>query len=141
MIALVWSIVILLLTALRFAQGVRPRFWRDVALPMAALLFWWLGIQAQEHSLERARAFAMNTAQEMQDRCDTDGRCPARIESWAARPEFGSYIKAGWTVKFWLSCRCVGDGKSFGIKLRRNIDFRDLIEGGVRRPPRWAARG
>lgn len=141
MAVLVWSVVILLLSALRFALGVRPRPWRDVMLPVAALLLWWLGIQAQHYSLEQARAFAMRAAQEVQNRCDADGGCPARIESWVERPEFGSYIKAGWTVKFWLSYRCSEDGKSFEIKVRRNIDFRDLIEGGVRREPRWVARG
>lgn len=139
MAVLVWSIAILLLTGLRFALGVRPRPWRDVALPMAALLLWWLGMQVQKYSLKRARAVAMSAAHTVQERCDAEGRCPARIDSWTVGPNQAYYTKAGWTVRFWLSYRCAEDGQTFFIHLRRNIDIGEVIEGGVRREPKWVA--
>lgn len=138
MIAALWSVVILSLSLLRACFRIRSRWLQDVALPMAALFVWWLGLQAQDRSLQAAKEFAMQAAVEMQARCDAERHCPEGIDSWNERPiEGSSRIRAGWTVKFWLTYRRTQGDQSFEINVSRNIDFRDLIEAGVGRPPKW----
>ena len=138
MIAVLWSVVILLLSLFRACLRIRSRWLQDLALPLAALFVWWLGVQAQDRSFKAAKEFAMRAAVEVQSRCDAEHRCPVAIESWNERPiEGSSRIRAGWTVKFWLTYRRTQNDQSFEINVRRNIDFRDLIEGGVGRRPVW----
>jgi hypothetical protein len=77
----------------------------------------------------------------MQSRIVAMPRAVARRASIPGRlgPNQANHTKAGWTVRYWLSYRCAEDGQTFFIHLRRDIDIGEVIEGGVRRDPKWVA--
>lgn len=140
MVAIVWSLVILVRSSLRLLAGIRPRIVQDIALPILTLLLWWAGIAAQRYSYAQAKEFAMVEARVVQDRCDAERRCPARIEAWVEKPQWGRNLtKAGWSTTYWLEYKRSEDGQSFAIRVRRDIDFGDMIHAGVGREPAWSA--
>lgn len=139
MVAIVWSLVILVRSSLRLLAGIRPRIVQDIALPILTLLLWWAGVAAQRHSYVEAKKVAMAEARVVQDRCHVDKRCPERIDTWVEKPVMGmSRTKAGWTTRYWLAYKRSDDTQSFTVRVRRDMDFADMIHAGVGQEPSWA---
>jgi len=88
-------------------------------------------------SANRATAYAIGLADQLQTQCETNGYCPVSIDSWRTytnsftdRPYYSSDIrKLG--INYRLRYATSADGKSFTVTLIYGFESETNFEGGV----------